>query len=52
LENEFQRKVRAVVDLVSLPNFHIYVRLMVDGEVTPPLSGKTLEPDSIEPQAR
>jgi hypothetical protein len=31
-------------DLVSLPNFHIYLRLMIDGEVSKPFSGCTVRP--------
>jgi hypothetical protein len=30
-------------DLVSLPNFHIYLRLMVDGEVSGGFSGRTMK---------
>ena len=28
-------------DLISLPNYHIYLRLMIDGQVSKPFSGKT-----------
>ena len=29
-------------DLISLPNYHIYLRLMIDGVVSQPFSGETL----------
>jgi hypothetical protein len=29
-------------DLINLPNYHIYLRLMIDGVVSQPFSGKTL----------
>lgn len=28
-------------DLVSLPNYHVYMKLMVDGSVSRPFSGET-----------
>jgi len=31
-------------DLMSLPNFHVYLRLMIDGVVSKPFSGKTIGP--------
>ncbi len=31
------------VEFVSLPNYHIYVRLMVDGQIARPVSGVTLK---------
>lgn len=37
LEPVFER-----VDLVSLPNYHIYLRLMIDGQVSKPFSATTL----------
>src|SRR5438094_222102 len=30
-------------DLINLPNYHIYLRLMIDGVVSQPFSGKTLQ---------
>lgn len=41
LEREFGTPITAQ-DLVSLPNYHIYVRTMVDGVVTRGFSGETL----------
>lgn len=41
LEREFGLPITAQ-DLVSLPNYHIYVRLMVDGVVTRAFSGETV----------
>ncbi|MEX0805373.1 MAG: TraM recognition domain-containing protein [Candidatus Binatia bacterium] len=29
-------------DLINLPNYHIYLRLMIDGVVSQPFSGETL----------
>jgi len=40
---EFLPELTAL-DLTTLPNYHIYLKLMVDGEVTRPFSGKTLKP--------
>lgn len=42
LEKEFAPEF-AATDLVNLPNYSIYLRLMVDGEVTRPFSGETME---------
>lgn len=30
-------------DLVNLPNYHIYLRLMIDGVISQPFSGETIE---------
>ncbi len=43
LEREFAPELSAT-DLTRLPNHAIYVRLMVDGHVTPPFSAETLIP--------
>jgi len=32
-------------DLISLPNFHVYLKLMIDGAPSQPFSGTTLTPD-------
>lgn len=40
LEKEFSPEFRAA-DLVSLPNYEIYLRLMIDGRVSRPFSGET-----------
>jgi hypothetical protein len=42
LEKEFRPEF-AALDLISLPNYHIYLRLMVDGTVSKPFSAKTLD---------
>lgn len=34
----------AAADLTSLPNFSIYLRMMIDGKVSPPFSAVTLPP--------
>lgn len=31
-------------DLANLPNFNVYLKLMVDGKITAPFSARTLEP--------
>ena len=41
LEKEFAPEVTAQ-DLVSLPNYHIYLKLMVGGVISRPFSGQTL----------
>ena len=33
-------------DFIGLPNYHIYLKLMIDGAVTPPFSATTLRPDA------
>ncbi len=42
LEKEFAPEFRAV-DLVGLPNYHVYLKLMIDGVVSRPFSAETLE---------
>jgi len=32
-------------DLINLPNYHIYLKLMIDGKVSQPFSGETLKLD-------
>jgi hypothetical protein len=34
-------------DLINLPNYHIYVRLMIDGVVSQPFSGETLKSSDV-----
>src|SRR5438034_8244388 len=41
LENEFRPELSAM-DLISLPNYHVYLKLMIDGVVSRPFSAKTL----------
>lgn len=43
LEKEFHPEFRAS-DLVGLPNYHIYLRLMIDGVVSKPFSAMTVPP--------
>ncbi len=38
-------------DIVSLPNYHVYLKLMVDGITSRPFSAKTLPPIEIDPDA-
>jgi len=42
LEKEFQPELSAL-DLVSLPNYHVYLKLMADGVVSRPFSAETLK---------
>lgn len=43
LESEFSPELTAI-DLINLPNYHIYLKMMVEGQVTRPFSAQTLEP--------
>src|SRR5438093_3947867 len=42
LENEFRPEVTAV-DLIGLPNYQIYVKLMIDGVASRPFSAESLK---------
>jgi hypothetical protein len=46
LEKEFYPEFSAT-DLVNLPNYSVYLKLMVDGVVTRPFSAKTLNEPKI-----
>ncbi len=48
LEKEFEPEFTAQ-DLVSLPNFNIYLKLMIDGITSRPFSATTLPPLKIDP---
>lgn len=48
LEKEFEPEFTAQ-DLVSLPNFHIYLKLMIDGITSRPFSAITLPPVKVDP---
>lgn len=50
LEKEFSPEFDAE-DLVHLPNYHIYLRLMIDGEVSRPFSAVTVPPPKVEAEA-
>jgi type IV secretory pathway TraG/TraD family ATPase VirD4 len=43
LEAEFSPEIKRE-DIMSLPNYQIYLKLMVDGTITRPFSGETLAP--------
>jgi hypothetical protein len=43
LEKELQPEITSI-DLVNLPNYHIYLKLLVDGVVSRPFSAETLMP--------
>jgi hypothetical protein len=43
LESEFFPDFRAT-DLINLPNYHIYLKLMIDGRVSSPFSAVTVPP--------
>lgn len=44
LARQFGNQIPSAADLVGLPNFQMYVKLMVDGEQTKPFSARTLSP--------
>jgi len=46
LENEFSPEV-TIEDMVNLPNYHIYLKLLVDGIASRPFSARTLPPFKI-----
>ena len=43
---EFYPEIRAE-DLVRLPNYHLYLKLMIDGVVSKPFSAETLPPEKM-----
>lgn len=43
LAKEFYPEI-SVQDLMNLPNHHIYLKLIIDGQVSRPFSGRTLRP--------
>jgi len=43
LEKEFAPEFSAS-DMTRLPNYHIYLKLMLDGTISNPFSAETLEP--------
>jgi len=45
LMKEFSPEFSAL-DLIGLPNYQIYLKLMVDGTVSPPFSGRTMAPSN------
>lgn len=36
-----------ITDFTNLPNYHIYLKLMIDGKISRPFSAVTLPPDSV-----
>ncbi len=46
LEKEFYPTFSAQ-DLINLPNYHIYLKLMIDGAVSQPFSGETIASHSL-----
>lgn len=38
-------------DLMSLPHYHIYVRMVIDGKPAKPFSARVLEPESVRAQS-
>lgn len=48
LAREFAPKFEAE-DFISLPRFHVYLRLMIDGEMSKPFSATTIDPDTVLP---
>jgi CxxC-x17-CxxC domain-containing protein len=47
LEKEFEPEFTAL-DLVNLPNYHVYIKLMIDGVTSRPFSATTLPPIKID----
>jgi len=50
LENEFEPEF-VIQDMVNLPNWRIYLKLMVNGIASRPFSGKTLAPLNLKEDA-
>ncbi len=50
LEKEFEPEFMAQ-DLVNLPNYHVYLKLMIDGVTSRPFSASTLPPIKIDVDA-
>ncbi len=50
LEKEFEPEFMAQ-DLVNLPNFHVYLKLMIDGVTSRPFSASTLPPIHVDADA-
>lgn len=50
LENEFAPEFVAA-DMVNLPNYHVYIKLMVDGVTSRPFSASTLAPFKTQADA-
>ena len=50
LEKEFEPEFTAQ-DLVNLPNYHVYLKLMIDGVTSRPFSASTLPPIKVDPTA-
>ena len=48
LEKEFEPEFMAQ-DLVNLPNYHVYLKLMIDGITSRPFSATTLPPMKVDP---
>jgi hypothetical protein len=47
IAQEFLPEISAT-DLVNLPNYHIYLKLMIDGRVSSPFSAETLPPSRTD----
>ena len=50
LEKEFEPEFTAQ-DLVNLPNFHVYLKLMINGVTSRPFSATTLPPIKVDPSS-
>ena len=50
LENEFTPEF-TIEDIVNIPNYHIYIKLMVDGVTTRPFSARTIPPLNVASSA-
>ena len=49
MAREFESKFETV-DLLNLPNYHIYLKLMIDGTPSQPFSAVTLTPSEVLPR--
>jgi len=47
LEKEFEPEFTSL-DLVNLPNYHVYIKLMIDGVTSRPFSATTLPPIKVD----
>ena len=50
MAQEFEPRFKTV-DLLNLPNYHIYLKLMIDGMPSQPFSAVTLMPSDVLPGA-
>jgi hypothetical protein len=49
LAQEFAPEFK-ITDFINLPNYHIYLKMMIDGKISSPFSAVTLPPDNSPPE--